>query len=321
MAVATAAALTLSACGGSVNNAASASSSTAAKDCGSWSAALNPWVGYTADAAVVDYVATTYLGCTINEKNLDEQTSWQGFESGTVDVIYENWGHPDLAKKYITDSKVAQDVGSNGNQGVIGYFVPPWLAAAHPDITDYKNLNKYASLFVDAESKGKGDWIEGDPSYVTNGKALVKNLNLNFNVRFLGSEQALIEAFKTAETNKKAVIGYFYEPQWFLSEVPLVKVNFPAYTDGCDADPAKVACDYPPYPLNKVASVKLMTSGSPFASLVQNFKWTNDDQNAVAKDIAETKMAPADAAKKWVNANLDAVNQWLAGTGVTATAK
>ena len=26
-----------------------------------------------------------------------------------------------------------------------------------------------------------------------------------------------------------------------------MKVNLPKYTTGCDADPAKVACDYPPY--------------------------------------------------------------------------
>jgi len=312
---AAAVALVLTACGSSVNGSSTGGSTSAKADCkGPWALAMNPWVGYTASASVLEYVAKTDLNCTIQEKTLDEQTSWQGFQSGTVDVVVENWGHPDLVKKYITDAKVAVDAGSAGNNGVIGYYVPPWLAKAHPDITDWKNLNKYASLFVDSESKGKGDWIEGDPSYVTNGKALVKNLGLNFNVRFLGSETALIEAFRAAEKNQKAVIGYFYEPQWFLSEVPLVKVNFPAYTAGCDADPAKVACDYPPYPLNKVASTKLMNSGSNFATLVSNFKWTNDDQNAVAKDIEVNKMAPLDAAKKWVDAHPDVVKSWLAGT-------
>jgi glycine betaine/proline transport system substrate-binding protein len=316
IAVSAVVALMLSACGGGVNNAATSTAPTGAAlaDCGTWSVAMNPWVGYTASASVVAEVARQKLGCTINQKDLDEQVSWQGFQSGEVDLVVENWGHPDLVKKYITDANVAVDLGSQGNQGIIGYYVPPWFAKAHPDVTDWKNLNKYADLFKNAESKGKGDWIEGDPSYVTNGKALVKNLKLNFNVRFLGSEAALIEAFRAAETNQKAVIGYFYEPQWFLSEVPLVKVNFPAYTDGCDADPAKVACDYPPYPLNKVASKKLVDSGSNFAILAKNFKWTNDDQNAVAKDIEVNKMDPKAAADKWIAANPDKVAAWLQGT-------
>ena len=56
-------------------------------------------------------------------------------------------------------------------------------------------------------------------------------------------ERALIKAFEDAEANKKWVLGYFYSPQWFLSEVPLKKVALPPYTEGCDADAAKVACD------------------------------------------------------------------------------
>ena len=58
--------------------------------------ALNPWVGYTADAYVVGRVAETQLGCKVNYKNLAEELSWAGFGSGEVDVVMENWGHPDL---------------------------------------------------------------------------------------------------------------------------------------------------------------------------------------------------------------------------------
>ena len=109
------------------------------------------------------------------------------------------------------------------------------------------------------------------------------------------------------------MIGYFYEPQWFLAEVPLVKVDLPKYTPGCDSDAAKVACDYPPYPLNKIVSTKFAESGSPAYTLVKNFQWTNDDQNLVAKYIAEDKMSPEDAAKKWVEDNPDKVNAWMQG--------
>ena len=87
-------------------------------------------------------------------------------------------------------------------------------------------------MFKTSESGGKGQLLDGDPAFVTNDAALVKNLKLNYKVVFSGSEAALITAFRQAEQNKKPVIGYFYEPQWFLSEVPLVKVNLPPYTRG-----------------------------------------------------------------------------------------
>jgi glycine betaine/proline transport system substrate-binding protein len=313
-------ALALSGCGGAkvgetASSAASAGASGAAggKECGTFNIAINPWVGYEANAAVVGYVAERDLKCKVVKKDLKEEIAWQGFGSGEVDVVLENWGHPDLVKKYIDGQKTAVDVGPTGNKGVIGWYVPPWLAKKYPDITDWNNLNKYADLFKTSESGNQGQLLDGDPSFVTNDAALVKNLKLNYKVVYAGSETALITAFRQAEKQQKPLLGYFYEPQWFLSEVPLVKVNLPKYTEGCDADAAKVACDYPPYELNKIASKKFMESGSPAAALVKNFTWTNDDQNLVAKYITEDKMSPEDAGKKWVEANPDKVKAWLAG--------
>jgi glycine betaine/proline transport system substrate-binding protein len=305
------AALALAGCGQKIQPNAAASSS--AKPCGTVNIAVNPWVGYEANAAVIGYLARTKLNCKVENKNLTEEVSWQGFGSGSVDVILENWGHDDLVQKYITDQKVAVDFGVTGNKGIIGWYVPPWLAKELPDVVDWKNLNKYADKFATSESGGKGQLLDGDPSFVTNDAALVKNLNLNFKVVYAGSETALIQAFRTAEQQKKWLIGYFYEPQWFLSEVPLVHVTLPAYTSGCDADPQKVACDYAPYALNKIVSKTFADSGSPAAALVKNFKWTNEDQNAVAKDIAVNKMSDDDAAKKWVDAHQNVWQAWLAG--------
>jgi glycine betaine/proline transport system substrate-binding protein len=308
-------ALALAGCGGSTikdTTAGAATSGASAAKCGTFNIAVNPWVGYEADAAVVEYVAKRDLGCTVVKKNLKEEVSWQGFGSGEVDVVLENWGHDDLKKKFIEGQKTAVEVGPSGNEGVIGWFVPPWMAAKYPDITDYKNLNKYASLFKTSESGAQGQLLDGDPSYVTNDAALVKNLKLNYKVVEGGSEAALITSFRQAEAKKTPLLAYFYTPQWFFNEVKLVRVNLPAYTTGCDAVPAKVACDYPPYTLDKIASAKFMSSGSSAVTLVKNFKWTNEDQNSVAKSIAVDKLSDEDAAKKWVDANPDKVKAWLA---------
>ena len=272
--------------------------------------AINPWVGYEADAAVVGYLLKNKLGYTVEEKNLKEEISWQGFESGDVDVVLENWGHEDLKKTYIDEKKVAVEVGPTGNKGIISWYVPPWLAAAHPDILDYKNLNNYADQFKTTESGDKGQLLDGDPTYVTNDEALVTNLALNFKVVYAGSEAALIEAFRTAEAQKKFLIGYFYEPQWFLSEVALKRVALPPYTTGCDADPKKVACDYPDYVLDKIASKKFADTGGDAYTLVKNFTWTNDDQNAVAGYI-NSGLTHDDAAKKWVDANEATWQAWM----------
>ena len=289
---------------------ASASAAGGGAPKGTVNIAINPWVGYEANAAVVGYLLKEKLGYTVEEKNLKEEISWQGFESGDVDVVLENWGHDDLKKTYIEDKKTAVEVGPTGNKGIISWYVPPWLAAAHPDVLDYKNLNTYADQFKTTESGDKGQLLDGDPTYVTNDEALVTNLKLNFKVVYAGSEAALIEAFRTAEAQKKFLIGYFYEPQWFFSEVPLKRVALPPYTAGCDADPKKVACDYPDYVLDKIASKKFADTGGDAYTLVKNFNWTNDDQNLVAGYI-NGGMSHDDAAKKWVDANEATWQKWM----------
>jgi glycine betaine/proline transport system substrate-binding protein len=286
--------------------------STNGEACGNLRIVNGAWSGSTANAHVVGYVAKTKLGCNVTYSDVKEQVGWQGISSGTIDVNLENWGHEDLAKKYITELKTVQDAGDTDGTGIIGWYVPPWMAKKYPDITDWKNLNKYADLFKTSESGGKGQLLDGDPSYVTNDEALVKNLKLNYKVVTSGSEAGLIQSFKAAEKNKTPLLAYFYQPHWLFSELPLVHVELPKYTPGCDSEPAKVACDYPPYILNKQISTKFVKSGSPAVGLIKRFQWANDDQNSVTADMAGG-MSPEDAAKKWVEANTDKVNSWLKG--------
>jgi glycine betaine/proline transport system substrate-binding protein len=311
VALVSSAALVLSACGGGDIGSSDDGGSSSASCDSTVNMAINPWVGFEASAHVVGRVIEDKLGCKVDYKNLKEEVAWQGFGKD-VDVVIEDWGHPDLVKKYVDSSNpTAVEVGPNGNVGQIGWFVPPWMVEKYPDILDYKNLNKYADMFKTSESGDKGQLLDGDPSFVTNDEALVKNNKLNYKVVYAGSEAALITAFRQAEEKKTPLIGYFYAPQWFLSEVDLKKVALPPYTEGCDADPEAIKCDYPSTDLLKYAAKKFMDDGGDAATVVKNFTWTNDDQNLVAKYIAEDKMSADDAADKWIADNPDKVKAWM----------
>ncbi|RZU54075.1 glycine betaine/proline transport system substrate-binding protein [Krasilnikovia cinnamomea] len=306
--------LALAGCGGVKSDAGTATPAVSGAK-GTVKLAVNPWVGYEANAAVVGYLLEKKLGYTVEKKNLKEEISWQGFETGEVDAILENWGHDDLKKTYIEEKKVAVEVGPTGNKGVIGWYVPQWMADKYPDITDWKNLNKYADLFKTSESKGKGQLLDGDPSFVTNDKALVSNLKLNYEVVFSGSEAALIKAAQQATAQQKPLLFYFYEPQWLFSREKYARVKLPAYTTGCDADPKKVACDYPDYALDKIASKKFADTGGAAYQLIKNFQWTNDDQNLVSDYITNQGMSADAAAEKWVNEHESTWKSWIPAAG------
>jgi glycine betaine/proline transport system substrate-binding protein len=279
--------------------------------CGTLRLAVNPWVGYEANTAVISYLARQELGCTVKLVKEAEDKSWEHLATGDVDAILENWGHDDLKKRYIDNEKVAVEAGLTGNKGVIGWYVPPWMEEKYPDITNWRNLNKYSSLFTTAKSGTKGQLLDGDPTYVTNDKDLIRNLKLDYKVVYSGSEDVLIEAFRSAEKNKKPLLGYFYSPQWLLSEIELVNIPLPEYTPGCDATPETVACDYQPFDLDKIANKRFAYSGSPAATLIKNFTWTNTDQNQVARDITDRGLTADEAARKWLDAHRATWQKWL----------
>jgi glycine betaine/proline transport system substrate-binding protein len=273
--------------------------------------AINPWVGAEANVAVVKSLLETKLGYAVTATPLAEEVAWPGFETGEIDAILENWGHPDLEKTYITDKGVAEDAGLNGVDGIIGWYIPEWMATQYPDIVDSTNLNKYAELFKTSESGDQGQFLGSDPTFVTNDEALIKNLGLNFKVVYSGSEAATITAFQQATDQKTPLIGYFYDPQWLHSKIKLVKVNLPAWTEGCDADPNKVACDYPLYKLNKIVAKKFAETGGDAFTLVKNFSWTNADQNLVADYITNQSMTADQAGAKWVADNEAKWSAWM----------
>lgn len=103
--------LALTACGGATveDSSSDSGSSGDSGKCSTFNLAVNPWVGYEANAAVLAYVAEKDLGCKVTQKDLKEEIAWQGFGTGEVDAVVENWGHDDLKKKYITDQKTAID--------------------------------------------------------------------------------------------------------------------------------------------------------------------------------------------------------------------
>ncbi|HSO29775.1 MAG TPA: ABC transporter substrate-binding protein [Candidatus Sulfomarinibacteraceae bacterium] len=273
--------------------------------------AIHAWVGYEANAAVVGYLLEKELGYKVEKKTLAEDVTWPGFESGEIDVILENWGHPDLEKTYIEEKKVAFDAGLTGNIGIIGWYVPGWMVDEYPDITDWNSLNKYADLFKTSESGDKGQFLGTDPSYVQYDEALVTNLGLNFKVIFSGSETATVQAIKTADAEKKPLLMYWWDPHWIHAQVKLVQVKLPPYAEGCDADLEKIACDYPSYNLNKIMRTKFADENKDAATLIKNFKWTNEDQNLVSDYITNQGMTAAQAGEKWIKDNEAVWKAWM----------
>jgi len=276
---------------------------------------VQSWVGAQANVAVAQYLLEHEMGYHVDTVQVDEIPAWDALSQGRVDAILEDWGHPEQEQRYVKDKKTITSGGGLGVTGHIGWWVPKYFADKHPDVLNWKNLNKYAKTFKTAESGGKGQLLDGSPSYVTNDKALVKNLNLNYQIVFAGSESAQITQMKQFAKEKKPFLSYWYEPQWLFNQVPMEEVKLPKYTDKCAAkgekDPDSIDCAYPVTPLQKYLNADFAKEGGKAAAFLKKFKWTKKDQNEVSELIASDGMSAQDAAKKWIKAPPDVWKPWL----------
>ncbi|WP_320785222.1 ABC transporter substrate-binding protein [Streptomyces sp. CRN 30] len=272
---------------------------------------VQSWVGAQANVAVARHLLEHELGYRVDTVQVDEVPAWDALSQGRVDAILEDWGHPDQEQRYVDDKKTITPGGDLGVTGHIGWYVPTWFAKEHPGVTDWKNLDEYADRFRTPESGGKGQLLDGSPSYVTNDKALVANLDLDYQVVFAGSEAAQITQIQQFAKEKKPFLTYWYTPQWLFEKVPMTEVRLPPYEEGCDADPAKVDCAYPVTPLQKYLNADFARDGGRAAELLKKFRWTTEDQNQVSLMIAEQKLSPEEAARTWVDSHEPVWRPWL----------
>jgi glycine betaine/proline transport system substrate-binding protein len=275
------------------------------------------WSGSTANTYVAKYVLEKKLGCKVEITKITEIPVFQAMADGRVDVVLEDWQHVDQYAQYITKAKTVVAAGPNGVKGHIGWYIPAYLLKQYPQFKSWTGLKGKETIFKTPESGSQGMFLGGDPSYVQKDKELIKALKLNFKHVTAGAEPAQVARWTQLYKQKKPVIFYWYVPQYLNAQYPLAEVKLPPRFKGCKDDAksggnvAQYRCAYDVTIINKMMSKKFATSGSTAVAFVKKWKWTNADQEFVAKLIAGDHMSPDKAAKKWIDANPGKVAAWL----------
>ena len=283
--------------------------------------AVNPWTGSAVNANVAKVVLESKLNTAVTLQDIDENATWLGMDAGDIDAVLEVWpsGHAADVATYIEEKKSVVDIGLLGPDAKIGWYIPTAMLADHPDLATWEGFKdpEVAKLFATAESGDDGQFLMGDPSYVSYDEQIIENLELPLKFVVAGSEAALITAINTAVADNSALLMQFWQPHWLQSQVELTEVKLPDVTDDCLASAAaadgKYACDYPVDHLFKAASAKLETKNPAAFSFLSKMQLTTDQQNEIAANIdGGPGMTAAEAAQAWVDANPDVVDSWLA---------
>lgn len=273
--------------------------------------AVNGWVGSEASAEVLAYLLEEEMGYDTQLMRVDEQPSWQALDQGALDVILENWGHEDLYELYGPEGNdTVVDGGSTGNEGDIGWYMPTYLAEENPDLLHYEGLRENTDLFRTAETGDSGEFLGGSPGFATQDQGMINAFDMDLEIVYAGTEAAQITEVQKRYADEEPVLFYFNNPHWLQEELDLSRVEFPEHEPGCADDPAYIDCDYPFYDLNKIFRKGFVEEDDHAYRFLDNWEWTNSDQNEVARMIADG-LDPSEAAEIWANENPDVWQEWL----------
>ena len=243
-------------------------------------------------------------GTPVELVDIDENATWPGLDTGDLDAVLEVWpsGHVEDYDTYVTDKGTVVDLGELGPVAKIGWYVPSYVLEEHPELATWEGLldPEVASIFATAETGDHGQFLMGDPSYVSYDEQIIANLELPLQFVVAGSEAAEITAVQQAVEAGEPLLFYFWQPHWLHSQLELAEIALPEVTDECLASAAagdgNYDCDYPPDVLYKAANAGLEEKNPAAFAFLQNFQLTIDQQNEIAALVDGDGMTAAAAA-------------------------
>jgi glycine betaine/proline transport system substrate-binding protein len=274
-------------------------------------AAEFPWSAATLTNAILAEVVAQHpeLGVgEIERTGLGPAPAWAGAQRGDIDLLTEVAlpNQQPLADQAANRISLVHETYGGASQG---WFVPTY--ATQPGqplagLTSVTQLNDYADALG-------GRLVDADPSWVTteqNAKRLAGyGLTLE---QVTSSEAAQLAELRRAYERQQPILVYLYHPHWVFAEFEMTQLEEPtAFQPDCFTT-GDGACAMPDYAAWTAASTDLQQEAPNFHAMLQRFELPLADVESMLRDVDVEGEAAEDVAKRWVDANPEAVQQWLA---------
>ena len=277
---------------------------------------VNPWNGSAVNIEVAKQLLENELGYTVETTDLDENVQWAAINSGEMHASLEVWpsGHAENRADFIDNPNGnVVDAGLLGPIGKIGWYLPTYMVDQHPALATWEGLAdpELAGLFATAETGDNGQFLTGDPSWVSTEQLVIDNLELPLEIIYTGSEEGIVAAIDAAIAREDPVLAYFWTPHSIHNAYDLTEVQLPEHTPECADKGDAFDCDYPADNLFKIVWAGLQ-QGAPAAwELLHNFNYTTDDQVSMLAAVEAEGMSVEEAAADWIAANEATWSAWI----------
>src|SRR6056297_1253235 len=259
-------------------------------------------------------------GLFVEYVTTDSQAVYESIRLGDVTLELEVWvGAFGASFRAAMEKGGIVDVGDHNVVTREDWWYPMWTKDACPGLPDWEALNDCAEIFATPETGDKGRYLDGPVDWLKHGKERVEALDMDFVVINAGSAAALWAEIGSAEADKRPVVVFNWTPNFAEAVWPGEFVEFPAWEDGCDKDPAVgpnpdalYDCGNPANGYLKKAAWDGMQDKWPTGyCLLEQVNFTNPQIAQMAKLVDTDDLEPRDAAADWLDANSDVWQPWV----------
>jgi glycine betaine/proline transport system substrate-binding protein len=296
-------------------------------ECGTVSIAEMNWASAGVAANIDKIVLQEGYGCSVDLVTGDTLPTFTSMnEKGQPDVAPELWLN---AVRTPLDQAVgegrliiAASILSEGGQD--GWWIPKFLADAHPDIKTVQDALQHPELFPASDDLKKGVIYNCPPGWQC--QASIGNLfkaldgeKKGFEIVDTGSSAALDGTIASAFEKKIGWLGYYWSPTAILGKYPMVRLSFGVPHDKAewDACTAVIDCANPKvnsYPVSEVSTVVTKQFAAKAGVAMDYLKkraWTNDTVNSLLAWQIDNQATNEETARQFLKTRPDVWTAWV----------
>ena len=307
-----------------------AASATTAKaaQCGDVTIASMNWQSAEALASVDKFILNTAYGCNATVIVGDTVPTITAMtEKGKPDIAPEGWVDllPDVVQRGVTEKKLIVAGDSITDGAIQGWYIPKYVADAHPDIKTIADALKHPELFPAPEDHSKGAVINGPQGW--GGTVVTTQLfkaygaeKAGFVLVDTGSAAGLDGSIAKAYEHKEGWLGYYWSPTSILGKYDMVRLDAGVPHDAAEWKRCNTVATCPdPKPnawskdhVQTLVSASFATkAGEPVMNYLKARGWSTATVNKLLAWMTDNQATGDDAAKYFIKNNEPIWIKWV----------
>lgn len=299
-----------------------------AQDCGDLTIASMNWQSAELAAALDQFILNNGYGCNADIIQGDTvPTITSMVERGRPEIAPEGWVDlvPEVVQAGIAEGKivVGADILSDG--AVQGWWIPKYLADAHPDIKTIDDVLQHPELFPDPEDPSKGAVHNGPQGW--GGTVVTTQLYkaygaeaAGFTLVDTGSAAGLDGSIARAYERGEGWVGYYWAPTALLGKYEMVKLDHGVPVDeaewtSCTSNPDCAEPKKNGWPLDQVQTLVSKSFADSAPAEVMDYlnkrAWTNATVNGVMAWMTDNQATGEEGARHFLQENEALWQEWV----------